>query len=237
MPNYELQSLRDSAVITIIDIFGLTYFSLFVLQFLLFHFPSSPDAIINSLSVISFSGGGLLWYLSSLIYRTISAFQGDGAAHWQKLEFGGALILIWASTVPAVVLQFTTQPSIQLGYLFAFTLVAVGNLVDFLVCDPTISTARMRFPYHCISLGLLSLVPTIHALTGSLPSPPPLAIQLGHFAFCTTIGAAIYRIQPLEAIGVFGSWRSSLYVMHLVLAYSAVSYSRVVLETALGSAP
>lgn len=237
MSNSKVQTLRDSAVITIIDIFGLIYFSLFGLQFLLFHFPSSPDAIIDSLSVIFFSGGGILWYSSSLIYRTVSAFQGDGAANWQKLEFGGALILIWASTIPALVLLFPAQPAIQLGYLFAFTLVAVGNLVDFLVWDSTISTAQMRFPYHCVSLGLLSLVPIIHALTGTLPSPPLLAVQIVHFAICNTLGAAIYLIHPLETIGVFGSWRPSLYVMHLALAYTAVGYSRVVLETALGSTP
>jgi predicted membrane channel-forming protein YqfA (hemolysin III family) len=71
--------------------------------------------------------------LSSFVYRLISAFQGDDAANWQKLEFGGDLILIWASTIPTVVLLFPAQPSIQLGYLFAFTLVAVGNLVDFLI--------------------------------------------------------------------------------------------------------
>lgn len=237
MSNPEIQSLRDSAVIIIIDLFGLTYFSLFVLQYLLFHFPSTPDAIINSLSVISFCGGGILWYLSSLFYRLISAFQGDDAANWQKLEFGGVLILIWASTIPAVVLLFPAQPSIQLGYLFAFTLVAVGNLVDFLIWDPSISTARTRFPYHCVSLGLLSLVPTIHALTGTVPALPLLAVQIGHFAICNTFGAAVYMIQPLETIGIFGSWRPSLYMMHLVLAYTAVRYSRVVLETALGLTP
>ncbi|KAJ5593574.1 Hly-III-related protein [Penicillium hordei] len=235
MTNSEVHRLRDSAVIAIIDIFGLTYFSLFILQFLLFHFPSSPDAIINSLSVISFSGGWIIWYLSSLLYRTIFAFQGEDAANLQKFEFGGALILIWASTIPAVVLLFPTQPSIQLGYLFAFTMVAVGNLVDFLACDPAITTARMRFPYHCVSLGLLSLVPTIHALTEALPSPPVLAVQIGQFVICNTLGAAFYMVQPLETIGVFGSWRSSLYVLHLVLAYTAVRYSRAVLKTVLES--
>ncbi|CAG8945751.1 unnamed protein product [Penicillium salamii] len=237
MSNPEVQSLRDSAVIIIIDLFGLTYFSLFVIQYLLFHFPSTPDAIINSISVISFCGGGILWYLSSLFYRLISAVQGDDAADWQKLEFGGVLIFIWASTIPAVVLLFPAQPSIQLGYLFAFTLVAVANLVDFFICDPSISTARTRFPYHCVALGLLSLVPTIHALTATVPALPLLAVQLGNFAICNALGAAVYMIQPLETIGIFGSWRPSLYMMHLVLAYTAVLYSRVVLETALGLTP
>ncbi|KAJ5346170.1 Hly-III-related protein [Penicillium brevicompactum] len=237
MSNPEVQSLRDSAVIIIIDLFGLTYFSLFVIQYLLFHFPSTPDAIINSISVISFCGGGILWYLSSLFYRLISAVQGDDAADWQKLEFGGVLIFIWASTIPAVVLLFPAQPSIQLGYLFAFTLVAVANLVDFFIWDPSISTARTRFPYHCVALGLLSLVPTIHALTATVPALPLLAVQLGNFAICNALAAAVYMIQPLETIAIFGSWRSSLYMMHLVLAYTAVLYSGVVLETALGLTP
>ena len=233
MATPEAQNIRDYAVIAIIKIFGLAYFSLFLLHFLLFHFPSSPGLIINSLSVIFFSGGVLLACLSSFIYRTLSAFHGEDAADWQKLEFAGTLVLIYTATIPSVVLQFRTQPSVQLGYLFAFTLVAVGNLVDFLVLDSDASVVRARFPYHCVSLGVLALVPTIHALTETFHNPSPLALDFAWLAGSNSLGATFYLLRPLERIGVVNTWRPSLYVMHLILVYSTVTYSRGVLQTML----
>lgn len=227
-------NLRDCATVAIINIFGLSYFSFFAVQFLLYHFPSSPEAIVNALSVIFFSGGIILSCLSSLIYCTISAFNGEDAADWQKLEFGATLVLIYTATVPSVVLQFSVQPSLQLGYLFAFTIVAVGNLVDFLVMDSDASAFRMRFPYHCGSLGFLALVPTIYALTGTFQNPLPLAVQFARFAGSNALGAALYLLRPLERTGVVNRWQPSLYVMHLVLVYSSIVYSREVLHTALG---
>ncbi|CAG7964495.1 unnamed protein product [Penicillium salamii] len=172
-----IQNMRDDAIIATISIFGISYFSLFGLQFLLFHFPSSPAIILNSLSLIFFS----------------------------------------RATIPSVVLLFSTLPSVQLGYLFSFTLVAVGNLVDFLAWDLSSSVARLRFPYYCTSLCLFSLVLIIHALTGTLSSISPLAVQFGQLC-------------------VFGGWRLELYVMHSILAYSVVIYSQAVLCAVLESA-
>jgi hypothetical protein len=39
MEGSNILTLRDSTVIAILDIFGISYFSLFTLQCLLFHFP------------------------------------------------------------------------------------------------------------------------------------------------------------------------------------------------------
>ena len=141
MSTIETQNLRDCAILSIISIFGLSYFSVFAVQHLLFHFPSTPDGIINALSVIFFSAGVITWYLSTLSWRVISLFHGSHAACWQKLELGGVLSLIWTTTLPAVILLFPTQPSLQLGYLAAFTVIAVGNLVDFLAYNISISVA------------------------------------------------------------------------------------------------
>lgn len=237
MSTIETQNLRDCAILSIISIFGLSYFSVFAVHSIFFFtFPSTPGGIINALSVIFFSAGVITWYLSTLSWRVISVFQGSHAACWQKLELGGVLFLIWTTTLPAVILLFPTQPSLQLGYLAAFTVITVGNVVDFLVCDTSISVAEARFPYHCASLGLLSLVPAIHSLTENAHNTSALAIEFRHMALRNSLAAGFYLLHPLERTHVLCGWRPSLYVMHLVLAYSLVSYSRVVLNYALRSA-
>lgn len=234
MASSRIQNLRDCTIISIIDIFGLSYFSFFSLHCLLFHFPSAPGAIISTLSVIYFSAGAIIWCWLSLIYRVISAIQGvDAAAYWQKLELGGLLLLIWTATLPAVVFLFPSQSYLQLGYLASFTVITIGNIVDLFIWDPSISIVRHRFPYHCSSLGLLSLVPAIHALTATPRSSPDLALQFCHMAIMNSLGAILYVLRPLERIGAFPGWRPSLYIMHLVLAYGIVSYSKTALRTAL----
>lgn len=230
MAEPKAQSLHDFAILTIINVFGLLYFYLFVVHFLLFYFPSSPRGILDSLSVLFFCAGVIFWCTSSLFYRFLDAFRGNDAAEWQKLEFGATLVLIWATTLPSAVVLFHTEPYLQLGYISAFTVVAVGILVDFVICDPSCCAVRYRFPYSCVSLGLLSLVPTIYALTGKSQSAPSLAIHHGRMAIWNSLGATFYLFRPLERIGVVNGWRPSLYVMHLVLAYNAVTYSRAVLH-------
>ncbi|KAJ5340329.1 Hly-III-related protein [Penicillium brevicompactum] len=172
MADPDVQTLRDCVVLSIINAFGLFYFYLFTIHFLLFHFPSSPAEILVAMSVLVFCAGVIVWYFLSLVYRILHAFQANDAGNLQKLEFGGALILIWTATIPSAVLLLRNQPSLQLGYLSAFTIVAVGSLVDFLVWGSSIHTSRYIFPYNCVSLGLLSLIPSIHALTGTFESPP-----------------------------------------------------------------
>lgn len=144
--------------------------------------------------------------------------------------------MIWASTIPAVVLLFENQPWIQLSYASVYTLIAVGNLVEFLVSDSHASAIQIRFPYHCVSLGLLSLVPAIHGFAEKPHVPSPLAIEFGQMAIYNALSGVFFLFRPLERIGMAYHWRPSLYIMHLVLVYNMVSYSRVVQETVLGSA-
>ncbi|KAJ5775837.1 uncharacterized protein N7511_000848 [Penicillium nucicola] len=233
MADPKAQSLRDFAILTIINVFGLLYFYLFVIHFLLFYFPSSPDRILDSLSVLAFCAGVIIWCLSSLFYRFLDAFRGNDAAEWQHLEFGAILVLIWTSTLPAAVVLFRNEPSLRLGYLSAITVVAVGILVDFVVYDSSARAAQNRFPYSCISLGLLSLIPAIYALTGTFQSPPALAVQFSRLALGNILGTTFYLLRPLERLGLVNGWRPSLYVMHIVLAYNAVSYSRYLLPAVL----
>ncbi|CAG8891841.1 unnamed protein product [Penicillium egyptiacum] len=156
MADPKAQSLHDFAILSIINVFGLLYF-----------YPFPFDHLL---------------VLIQPFYRFLDALRGNDAAEWQKLEFGAILVLIWATTLPSVIVLFRTEPCLQLGYTSAFTVVAVGILVDFVICDPSSYAAQYRFPYSCVSLGLLSLIPTIYALTRTFQNAPSLAIHLGRMA-------------------------------------------------------
>lgn len=225
MPDASSENLRDCAIITLIGIFGISYFSLFAVQYLIFHFPPTPADIVKTLSVLFFAIGVIGWYLLSLSYRVIASIHEDQAACWQKLEFGGILLLIWTATLPTVVLLFPTQPFLQLGYLATFSLVFVGSLADLFMYDPSIAMIRVRFPYYCTSLGILALVPMIYSFTEMPHAASELAIAFGRMAMMNTVGAAFYLLRPLERTGLVSGWQPSLYVIYFVLAYSAFGYS------------
>jgi hypothetical protein len=67
------EKLRDCAVIAIIHLFRASYFILFTIHYFVFHFPANPRAIFDSLAILSFCVGILIWCISILFYRTISA--------------------------------------------------------------------------------------------------------------------------------------------------------------------
>lgn len=198
MSHAQSENLRHCLVISLIGIFGVSCFSLFAVQYLISHFPSTPADLVKALSVIFFAIGVIGWYLLSLSYRLIVSIQRDYAACWQRLEFGGVLLLIWTTTLPTVVLLFPTQPLLQLGYLATFSLVFVGSLVDLFAYDPSIATIRVRFPYYCTSLGILALVPIIHSFAETRSAAPALAIAFGRMAVVNTMGALFYLLRPLE---------------------------------------
>jgi predicted membrane channel-forming protein YqfA (hemolysin III family) len=230
MDNQQTERLRDCAVITIIHIFTSSYFLLFMLHLLLFHFPSTPEAILNSVAVLLFCAGVLYWCISSIIYRIITAAAQGNTMGWQKLEFIGTLVLIGATAVPFVVLQFGTEPSTRLSYLSSLVLVTVGFLVDLFTVEPNEAVVRERFPYHCASLGLLMLVPAIHALSRHQFDYTPLVLQFGKVVIYNALAGILFLVKPLERTRMITGWRPSLYAMHLVLVYSAVTYSMVVLH-------
>lgn len=226
-------NIRDSALVAATGIFGISYFSIYVLQFLIFHFPSSQSEIINALLVIFFGAGVILWCLSGLIHCIIHAFHGDKAAYWQRFELGVFLFLIWTTTLPTIIILFPGQTFFQLGYLSIFTIIAVGKMLDLLLCDPGTEALHVYFLYHCASLVLLSLVPAIHAFMSTVHTPPPLAVEFGRMVISNVLGAAFFLLQPLERMGLVHDWRPSLYAMQLVLAHSIVTYSRAVLQATL----
>ncbi|KAJ5642663.1 Hly-III-related protein [Penicillium lividum] len=233
MPGSDTQNRRDCAMGAITSIFGLSYFFLFVLQFLLFHFPSSQDAIIGALAVIFFGAGVIVWCLCSLFYCVCGAIQSGNGADWQRLEWGGGLFLIWTATLPTIVFLFPNQPCLQIGYLSAFTVLAVGNLLEFLFCDPLPSALRIRFPYHCASLGLLSLVPSMYTLAAPVQNSPTLAVEFSRMVMTNILGATLYLLRPLERLAVVQGWRPSIHTMRLVVICSLVTYSKAVMQAAL----
>lgn len=233
MQNPTAKSLRDFTVLALINAFGAVYFSFFSVYLCILYFPSSPSSILKLISVIFFCCGMIFWCLTSLVYRTTKLFNDTNQSEWQKLEFCGAMVLISATTIPYVVLQFSTQSSIRLGYVCALSLATVAHLVDFLLVDREAHVARARFPYHCTSLGLLSLVPAIYAVAEPDYIASPLTYQLLRTALCIALCALNYAIRPLERLKIICGWQPSLYLLHLSVVYSALAYSKSIVENRL----
>jgi hypothetical protein len=93
-----------------------------------------------------------------------------------------------------------------LTYLAIFSIVVVGSLVDFYVCDSSISLIRMRFLYHCASLGLLALGPIIQSLTLRPSVAHELATAFGRMAVRNALAAVFYLLQPLERAHLAHGW-------------------------------
>jgi predicted membrane channel-forming protein YqfA (hemolysin III family) len=225
MEGPNILTLRDCTVIAILDIFGITYFSLFTLQCLLLHFPLCNTGISDSLATLLFGSGVVSWCFLSLAYRILLVLGSTDACDWEKLEFGGILLLIYTTTISYVALQFSTRPLVQLGYICAISLLFVGHLVEVLVQPSGTPVTSLKFQYHCTSFGLLALVPIIHSLAEPLGQPMPLTLEIARVAVYNGLGAMQYFVRPLERMGLFQGWQPSLYIMYLVLIYSAVMLS------------
>lgn len=195
------RNLRDCALGTIIGTFGFSYFAIFLLQFLLFHFPLSQGYIPCALAVIAFSVGIVLWYLCTVFHHVFSAFHDESTTEQQNGPWSGALFLVWTAALPTIVFLFPAQPLLQLGYTSAFTIIAVGNLPGSLFCDLHMEAYGGRFALHFASVVLLSLMPTIHALAEPVHAPSPLASAFGQMVMINVFGGAIYLLRPVERIG------------------------------------
>ncbi|OQE71582.1 hypothetical protein PENNAL_c0103G03513 [Penicillium nalgiovense] len=194
-PDY--RNLRDCAIGVIIGMLGFSYFVIYLLIFLIFHFPSSQQSIPYALAVMAFGGGSAMWYLCVVFQNGL------------------------------------TQPLLQLGYVSAFTVIAVGSLSDDYLQDTNTGAFSGRLSLQFASVGLLALVPTIHALAEPLHAPSPLATAFGRLVLTNLFGCALYALRPLERIGMVQFWQPSLHGMYLVLTYSLVEYSKTVAQVAI----
>jgi hypothetical protein len=233
MDTVDYRNLRNYGISVIIGILGFSYFAIYLLMFLVFHFPTSQESIPYALTVIAFGGGIALWYLCVVLQGGLSAFHKEEPTKQQDSMWFVGLFLVWTAALPTIAFLFPAQPLLQLGYASAFTVIAVGTLSDASLKDVNTGTLPGRFSPQFASLGLLALVPTIHALAEPLQAPSPLAAAFGRLVLINLFGCALYALRPLERIGIAQSWQPSLHGMYLVLTYSHVEYSKAVMQVAI----
>ncbi|KAJ5288107.1 hypothetical protein N7478_003793 [Penicillium angulare] len=222
MEGSDILAFRDSVVVSILDVFGISYFSIFILQCLFFDFPVAQSDIIDLLATLLFGIGVISWCLLSLAHRILVLFGSNGAPNWEKLEFLGVLLLIYTTTISYVAIEFSPYPVVQLGYSCAISLFFVTHVVELCLISSNEPTIWLQFQYHCTCLGSLAMIPILHAITGSLGEPTQLAKEFTRLAVYNGIGALQYLAQPWERIGLFHGWHPSLYIMHLILIFNAV---------------
>lgn len=147
----------------------------------------------------------------------------------------GCLFLIWTAALPTIPFLFPGQPLLQLWYVSAFTVTAVGNLPGYLFYGQTTEGRLSHASLHIASVGLLALMPTTHALAEAASAPPQLALSIdfGQLMIGGLLGGALYLLQPLERMGIVQNWHPSLHGMHLIWTYCLVSFSNTVLQAAI----
>lgn len=232
MVGTDILTLRDSSVIAILDLFGISYFSVFSLQRLIFHFPASNAEIGSFLAILLFGVGCISWFCLSLTRRILLVLGNNSSSDWEVFEFVGILILIYSTTISYVSLQFTVRPFVQLGYICSLSWFFVAYLAELLEKPAGAPIARPNFQYHCTSFVLLASGPVIHAFIAEFGMPRPLAAEMARFSIYNGFGTAQYVLQPLERMGFFQGWQPSLYIMHLVLIFSSVQLSAHILPVA-----
>ncbi|CAG8113515.1 unnamed protein product, partial [Penicillium nalgiovense] len=121
MDTLDYQNLRSCAIDVIIGTLGFFYFAIYLLMFLIFHFPSSQQSIPYALAVMAFGGGSAMWYLCVIFQNSFSAFQRDKMTKEQGSVWFGGLFLVWTAALPTIAFLFPAQPLLQLGYASAFT--------------------------------------------------------------------------------------------------------------------
>ena len=220
---------RDGGILILIHLFGLAYFFFFLLQLVLYQFPRSPHEIPNALAVIFYASSLRFWCFSTIVYRTLSAFSGEQALPWLNVEGSGILTHIYATAAAFVLLQFSHQSYLQLAYLVLLTVTVVGNLVE-IVQDRSAETGSSpEFGRRCLSLGVVALVPVVHVLSQTLPSPPTLVVEYIRLFVSSSLGGLCALLALPERLGLTGDWRPSLYAMHLILILSNVVFSKSIL--------
>jgi hypothetical protein len=233
MDTLDYRNLRNCAIGAIIGMLGFSYFVIYLLMFLVFHFPSTQESIPYALAVIAFGGGIAVWYLCVVFQNVFNAFHKEEATNGQALMWFVGPFLVWTAALPTIAFLFPAQPLLQLGYTSAFTMIAVGSISDIYLKDIDTGVSSGRLSLQFASLGLLALVPTIHALAEPLHAPSPLAAAFGRLVLINLFGCALYALRPLERIGMAQFWQPSLHGMYLVLTYSLVQYSKAVVQVAI----
>ncbi|KAL4805745.1 hypothetical protein BDV18DRAFT_12664 [Aspergillus unguis] len=219
---------RDGVILICLHLFGLSYFALFLISFLLFRFPAHADAIGGTQGVIFYCGGAILWSLCSLVYRVIWIIHGNDARSRQKLEFVSTLLLIYTSALPVVVLRTASNIYSRSACLLCLTLAMAQGTAEVITRDGLDSTRAFR--RRCLGLGLVALMPATYVLLHPAAGSLSLAVGLVRLAVLNLLGVLLHMARLPERCGWFGSWRPSLYLMHLVVVLNGVLYAQDVVD-------
>ena len=200
MDTLDYRNLRNCAIGIIIGTLRFSYFVIYLLIFLIFHFPSSQQSIPYALAVMAFGGGSAIWYLYIIFQNSLSAFHKEKITKEQDSVCFSALFLVWTAALPTIAFLFPAQPLLQLGYTSAFTMIAVRSLPDSYLKDMDIGAFSARLSLQFATVVLLALVPSIHALAEPLHAPSPLATAFGRLVLLSLCGYTLYALRPLKRI-------------------------------------
>ncbi|KAL2835958.1 hypothetical protein BJX68DRAFT_274815 [Aspergillus pseudodeflectus] len=219
---------RDGVVLICLHLFGLSYFALFLTSFLIFRYPAQADAISRNQGVIFYCGGAILWSLCSVVYRLICIIYGNDARSRQKLEFAGTLLLIYTSAIPVLVLPSAIHIYARSICLLFLTIAMAQGMAEIITLDGPDSARAFR--RLCLWLGLLALMPATYILLHRAAGSSPLAFGLIRLAALNLLGALLHLAGLPERCRLVGSWRPSLYVMHLMVIVNNLVYAQDVVN-------
>ncbi|KAJ5938485.1 Hly-III-related protein [Penicillium verhagenii] len=137
MGKYHPSNAWHCAIISLISLLGIFYFSVVFAQVLLFLCFKLGSPTLQALSVIAFCASVILWCSLILLDQVLSIFQNGQytASRRSEFELGAVLAVIWTSTLPTVLHLFETQPSIQLGYAAILTIAFFVTVAELLTFD------------------------------------------------------------------------------------------------------
>lgn len=216
----------------IIGSLGFFYFLVYTLQFLLFHMPSSPEVVPATLAVLLFALSVAFCHLYTSVHFFLGLISDEPLAEERQLITLVGIISIWASALPTVAFLLPAWSWIQVGYMAGFTVVVLGHLPRSFRRTLQRNEPGPSTPLAVLSIIMLSLTPTIHALVGPASLPTTLAIAFTKLLVSNILGLVIFLLQPLEMLGMAHRWRASFHVMYLIATFTVIAYSQEVMRTA-----
>lgn len=169
-----------------------------------------------------------MWSLSSLVYRIVWIIYGNDARSQQKLEFAGTLLLIYTSAIPVLILQSAIPLYVRSICLLCLTIAMAQGVAEIISIDGFDSARGFR--RRCLLLGSLALMPAIYILLHPAVGSLALALGLVRLAGLNLLGALLHLAGLPERTGWVGSWKPSLYLMHLTVIVNSVLYAQDVVN-------
>ena len=114
-------------------------------------------------------------------------------------------------------------------------MVAIGDTWECRSYGKTTKAAFRPGSLQVTSVGLLALVPTIHAYAepNSVPSHLAVAVVFGRLMIGGILGGTLYILRPLKHMEIIRDWRPSLHGACLIWTWCLVKFSKSVLKAAI----